>query len=238
MKAERASRTALLLGQEKISALEKARVAVFGLGGVGSYAAEFLCRSGVGNLDIIDGDCVAESNINRQLCALGSTVGKSKTEVMAERFADINPEAVIRPCHLFFDENTVGRFDFTAYDYVIDAIDSVSSKLLLIKTCTDLGVPVISSMGAGNRLDPTAFKVVDIYKTDTCPLARVMRRELKKMGVKKLKTVCSGEIPLPVESVSEQGGVRPPLGSAAHVTAAAGGLLAYQVIMDISAGKI
>ncbi|MBQ9980705.1 MAG: tRNA threonylcarbamoyladenosine dehydratase [Oscillospiraceae bacterium] len=237
MKAERASRLALLVGDQGVERLESARVAVFGLGGVGSYAAEFLCRSGVGRLDIIDGDVVAESNINRQLPALGSTVGMEKTKVMAARLGDINSQADIRPLTVFFDENTASQFDFTAYDYVVDAIDSVPSKLLLIKICTGLGVPVISSMGAGNRLDPTAFRVVDIYKTDTCPLARTMRRELKKMGIKKLKTVCSGEIPLPVTAAPEEQGGRSPLGSIAHVTAAAGGLLAWAVIEHLLGGE-
>jgi len=187
------SRTELLLGQEAVERLAKARVAVFGIGGVGSYAAEALARSGVGSLDLIDSDRVAASNLNRQIIALHSTLGRYKTEVMRERILDINPHACVRINNCFYLPETAELFDFSVYDYVVDAIDTVTGKIELVMQAREAGTPVISSMGAGNKLDPSAFEVADIYATSVCPLARVMRRELKARGVKSLKVVYSRE---------------------------------------------
>ena len=173
------SRTALLVGEAGVEKLKKSRVAVFGIGGVGGYVAEALVRSGVGTLDVIDKDVVSESNINRQIIALHSTVGQLKTEVFARHAKDINPNVVVHTHNLFFLPETADEFDFSCSDYVVDAIDTVSGKLAIIEKAKGLGIPVISSMGTGNKLDPTAFAVADISETSVCPLARVMRRELR-----------------------------------------------------------
>ena len=185
------SRTALLLGEEAIEKLKKSRVAVFGVGGVGGYVVEALARSGVGALDLIDKDVVSLSNINRQIIALHSTVGQLKTEVAAARAKDINPDIIVRTHNLFYLPETANEFDFSQYNYVVDAIDTVSGKIALVEQATASKTPVISSMGAGNKLDATAFEIADITKTSVCPLARVMRRELKKRGIEHLKVVYS-----------------------------------------------
>ena len=177
------SRTANLLGDTAMEKLKNARVAVFGIGGVGGYAVEALARSGVGALDLIDKDKVSVSNINRQIIALHSTVGKYKTEVAKARIADINPDCIVRTHNTFFLPDTADEFDFSAYDYIIDAIDTVSGKIALIQKANAQGVPIISAMGAGNKLDPTAFEVADISKTSVCPLARIMRKECAKRGI-------------------------------------------------------
>lgn len=189
------SRTERLIGAEGIEKLKKARVAVFGIGGVGGYAVEALARSGVGTLDLIDNDVVSPSNINRQIIALHSTLGKLKTEVATARAKDINPEIKVHAHNVFFLPETADSFDFSHYDYVIDAIDTVSGKIALIERAKAANVPVISSMGTGNKLNPTAFMVADISKTSVCPLARVMRRELKKRGIEHVKVVYSTEEP-------------------------------------------
>ncbi|MBR6419051.1 MAG: tRNA threonylcarbamoyladenosine dehydratase [Oscillospiraceae bacterium] len=189
------TRTELLFGAEAMERLKNARVAVFGIGGVGGYAVEALARSGVGTLDLVDDDKVCVTNINRQIIALHSTVGKYKVEIAAERVRDINPKITVHVHRCFFMPETADQFDFSAYDYVIDAIDTVKGKIEIIMQAQAAGTPVISCMGAGNKLDPTAFRVADIYKTKVCPLARVMRYELKKRGVKKLKVVYSEEVP-------------------------------------------
>ena len=186
-------RTAFLLGEEKIDDLAKKRVAVFGVGGVGGFVVEALARCGIGNLDLIDNDVVAKSNLNRQIVALNSTLGKPKVEVMKERVLDINPSCNVRVYNCFYLPENKSKFDFNLYDYVVDAIDTVTGKISLVCQAFESKTPIISAMGAGNKLDPTRFKVVDIYKTSCCPLARVMRRELKKLGIKKLKCVCSDE---------------------------------------------
>lgn len=197
------SRTQLLLGPEAMDRLAASRVAVFGIGGVGGYAVEALARSGVGQLDLIDDDRVCLTNINRQILATRKTVGKYKVDVAAERVAEINPRCRVNTHKTFYLPETADAFDFSQYDYVIDAIDTVSGKIQLVLAAQEAGTPVISSMGAGNKLDPTAFQVADIYKTSVCPLARVMRRELKKRGVKKLKVVYSREKPIrPLEDMS------------------------------------
>ena len=183
------SRTELLLGKEAMNKLEDARVAVFGIGGVGGYVCEALARSGVGKLDLIDNDKVCMSNLNRQIIATRKTVGQYKTEVMKDRILDINPEAEVNIHNCFFLPDNADEFPFEEYDYVVDAVDTVTAKIALVMKCKELDIPIISSMGAGNKLDASAFRVTDIYKTKVCPLAKVMRRELKKRGVKKLKVV-------------------------------------------------
>ena len=231
------SRLELLIGSEGLEKLKNARVAVFGVGGVGSYAVEALARSGIGAIDLIDDDEVSVSNINRQLIALRSTVGRAKVEVAAERIADINPECRVRTYRTFYTPETAGEFDFAQYDYVIDAIDTVSGKIAIAVQGEKSGTPVISAMGAGNKLDPTAFEVTDIYKTSVCPLARVMRRELKKRGVKRLKVVYSREEAMtPLTAADEENTAhkkRQTPGSAAFVPSAAGLILAGEVVKDI-----
>ena len=230
------SRLELLIGSEGLEKLKNARVAVFGVGGVGSYAVEALARSGIGAIDLIDDDKVSVSNINRQLIAVRSTVGRAKVEVTAERIADINPECRVRTYRTFYTPETAGEFDFAQYDYVIDAIDTVSGKIAIAVQGEKSGTPVISAMGAGNKLDPTAFEVTDIYKTSVCPLARVMRRELKKRGVKRLKVVYSREeamTPLPSDEENTAHKKRQTPGSAAFVPSAAGLILAGEVVKDI-----
>ena len=226
------SRTALLLGEEGVEKLKKARVAVFGVGGVGGYVVEALARSGVGALDLIDKDTVSLSNINRQIIALHSTLGRLKTEVAAERAKDINPDIDVRVHNVFYLPETAETFDFSQYDYVVDAIDTVSGKIALIEQAKRANVPVISSMGAGNKLNPTAFEVADITKTSVCPLARVMRRELKKRGIEHVKVVYSKEEPLPSSLTDKESGKTIP-GSVAFVPSAVGLILASEVIKDI-----
>ena len=244
------SRTQLLLGKDAMDMLAGARVAIFGIGGVGSYTAEALIRSGVGAVDLIDDDKVCLTNINRQLYATRKTVGKYKVDVAEERIAEINPDAVVRTYKTFYTKETAGQFDFTQYDYVVDAIDTVSGKLALVEQAQAAGTPIISSMGAGNKLDATAFRVADIYKTSMDPLARVMRRELKKRGVKKLKVVYSQEQPIrPIEDMSiscRTHCICPPgakhkcterrdiPGSTAFVPSVVGLIIAGEIVRDIS----
>ena len=191
-----------MFGKDAMERLASARVAVFGIGGVGGYTVEALVRSGVGAIDLIDDDKVCLTNINRQIYATCKTVGKYKVDVASERIAEINPKCVVRTYKTFYMPNTQDQFDFTQYDYVVDAIDTVTGKLTLIENAQKCGTPVISSMGAGNKVDPTAFRVADIYQTSVCPLAKVMRRELKKRGIKSLKVVYSQEEPTkPVEDL-------------------------------------
>jgi len=225
---EEFSRSARILGEAAIDRLSRCRVAVFGVGGVGGYAVEALARSGVGTLDLIDNDAVALSNINRQIIALHSTVGRQKVDVAAERAKDINPDIIVHRHNCFFLPETADRFDFSRYDYVIDAIDTVSGKIEIILRAQAAGVPVISSMGAGNKLDPTRFRVADIYQTKVCPLARAMRGLLKKKGVQSLKVVYSEE-----EAIKPAGDERVP-GSIAFVPSVAGLILAGEVIRDLT----
>lgn len=234
------SRTELLFGKEAMEKLAASRVAVFGVGGVGGYTVEALARSGVGSLDLIDDDKVCLTNINRQIYATHKTVGKYKVDVAAERIADINPNAVVRTYKTFFMPETADSFDFSQFDYVIDAIDTVTGKIELVMRAQAAGTPIISSMGAGNKLDPTAFEVTDIYKTSVCPLARVMRTELKRRGVKKLKVVYSKEKPLmPIESEELSGDTsrRQVPGSTAFVPSTVGLIIAGEVIKDITGIK-
>lgn len=226
------SRTALLIGEEGLEKLKKARVAVFGVGGVGGYVVEALVRSGVGTLDLIDKDVVSVSNLNRQIIALQSTVGMLKTEAAEGRAKDINPDVVIHKHNVFYLPETANNFDFSQYDYVVDAIDTVSGKIALVEQAKAVNTPVISSMGAGNKLDPTAFEVADISKTSVCPLARVMRRELKKRGIEHLKVVYSKEEPLPSALIDEESGKTVP-GSIAFVPSVVGLIIASEVIKDL-----
>ncbi len=232
--SERLEREEMLLGIEGVEKLKDSRVALFGVGGVGSYAAEALARAGVGEIDVIDNDTVSESNINRQLCALTSTVGRLKVDVVAERLLDINPDIKVNKYADFVLPETIDKYDFSRYDYVLDAIDTVSAKLAIIERATVAGTPVISSMGTGNKLDPTALTVSDITKTDTCPLARVMRRELKVRGINHLKVVWSRETPRKplFEKKSESGKVSP--GSVSFVPSVAGLIAAGEVIKFLS----
>ena len=224
------SRTALLIGEEGVEKLKRARVAVFGIGGVGGYVVEALARAGVGSIDLIDNDTVSESNINRQIIALHSTVGRLKTEVMAERITDINPSVKVGVYNLFFLPET--PFDFSCYDYVVDAIDTVSGKIAIIERATAVNTPVISSMGTGNKLGTSVFEVADITKTSVCPLARVMRRELKKRGVEHVKVVYSKEEPRKQET-EENNGEKPVPASISFVPPMAGLIIAGEVIKDL-----
>ena len=220
-----------LIGKEAVEKLKHAHVAIFGIGGVGSFAAEAIARSGIGEITIVDKDVVDKTNVNRQLIALYSTFGKSKVEVMKERIMDINPDAIVHTHAIFY--NNESDFSFAGIDYVIDAIDTVSSKLLLIETCHKLNIPIIASMGTGNKLDPTQFEVSDIYKTSVCPLAKVMRRELKKRDITKLKVVYSKEEPLkPAIDLSDDTRRGTPA-SISFVPPVAGFILAGEVIKDL-----
>ena len=239
------SRTELLFGKEAMERLAKCRVAVFGIGGVGGYVCEALARSGVGALDLIDDDKVCLTNINRQIIATQKTVGQYKVDVMKERILDINPETEVTTYKCFFLPENAADFPFDKYDYVVDAIDTVTAKIELVMQCQKAGVPIMSSMGAGNKLDPTKFRVADIYKTHMDPLAKVMRRELKKRGVKNLKVVYSEEEPvIPFEDTAESQAdcesERPDSkrrnipGSTAFVPSVAGLIIAGEVIKDLT----
>ena len=233
------SRTEALLGMEGVNRLENSTVAVFGIGGVGGYVVEALARSGVGHLELIDHDTVSVSNINRQIVALRSTVGKYKVDVMKERVLDINPEAEVVAHKCFYLPETANQFDFTKYDYVVDCIDTVTGKLQLIEAARAAEVPVISSMGAGNKLDPTAFEVADISKTSVCPLAKVMRRELKKRNIGNVKVVYSKEEPVEAkislkETEMQESSRRSVPASCAFVPSVAGLILAGEVIKDLT----
>ena len=225
------SRTRRLLGPEALDTLKNCSVALFGVGGVGGYVAEALARSGVGALDLFDKDTVNITNLNRQIIALHSTVERPKVEIMAERIRDINPECRVAAKQIFYLPATADEIDLTAYDYVVDCIDNVTAKLELISRCTALKVPVLSSMGAANKLDPTAFKVADISKTSVCPLAKVMRRECKKRGIRKLKVVYSTE--QPIKPLPGGEGEENSPASVAWVPGAAGLAVAGEVVLDL-----
>ena len=238
------SRTRLLLGSEGVDRLRSAHVALFGLGGVGGYAAEALARAGIGHIDLIDNDTVSLTNLNRQMLALHSTLGQYKVDVAAARIRDIDPTIEVRTFKTFYLPETANQFDFTQYDYVLDAIDTVTGKLALMQQARDAGVPIISCMGTGNKLDPTGFKVADISKTSGCALSRVIRKECAKRGIKGVKVVYSEELPMEVENDAEEmaqsreaGSSRRSLpGSTPFVPGVAGLIMAGQVIRDL-AGK-
>lgn len=243
---EQFSRTELLIGSDGMEKLQNARVAVFGVGGVGGYVVEALARSGVGTLDIIDADTVCVSNLNRQIIATHKTIGEYKVDAAKERILEINPKAVVNAHRCFYLPETAEQFDFLQYDYVVDAIDTVTGKIELVMQADKANTPIISSMGAGNKMDPTAFRVADIYKTNVCPLAKVMRRELKKRGIKKLKVVYSEEQPLipralmdsqqmaeVSENIREGMPRRQTPGSNAFVPSVVGLIIAGEVIKDL-----
>ena len=236
VKKEAFSRTELLLGSDALSTLERSRVIIFGVGGVGGYTLEALVRSGIGSITAVDSDAVSVSNINRQIIATRKSVGKLKVEAARERALEINPDIDFTALPIFYTEENEDDIDLSKYDYVVDAIDTVSSKIRLIEKATLAGVPIISSMGAGNKLDPTAFKVADIYKTSVCPLARVMRTELKKRGIKKLKCVYSEEMPIKVTVKNEDGtpSTRHAPASIATVPSVVGLIIASEIIKDLS----
>lgn len=229
------TRTEMLLGSEAVHKLKQCRIAVFGIGGVGGYTVEALARSGIGTLDLIDNDTVSLTNINRQIIALHSTIGMNKTEAAKKRLLDINPNIKINTYNTFFTPENSGEFNFSQYDYIVDAIDTVSGKIELAVQADKANVPIISSMGAGNKLDPTRFEVSDIYKTSVCPLARVMRRELKKRNIRKLKVVYSKEEALSpkCESDEDSGMKRQTPASIAYVPSVVGLIIAGEVINDI-----
>ncbi len=230
------SRTELLLGAEAMERLYGARVAVFGIGGVGGYVCEALARSGVGSFVLVDSDTVSVTNINRQIIATHSTVGEYKVDVMKERILDINPAAEVEVHRCFYLPENADEFDFSAYSYVVDAVDTVTAKLEIITRAKRAGVPVISSMGAGNKLDPTAFRVADIYDTSVCPLARVMRTECRKRGIDSLKVVYSTEKAIRPHGTAEENthGKRAVPGSTAFVPSAAGLIIAGEVVKDLA----
>lgn len=238
------SRTELLFGKKAMEKFAGSRVAVFGIGGVGGYTTEALVRSGIGEIDLIDSDRVSLTNLNRQIIALRSTVGKYKVDVMQERILDINPDIKVHVHKCFYLPETKDQFDFSKYDYVVDAVDTVTAKIQLVMEAKEAGVPIISSMGAGNKLDPAAFQVADIYKTSVCPLAKVMRRELKSRGIKKLKVVYSQELPIKpdpeaisayqAEETPEESRKRSIPGSAAFVPSVAGLIIAGEVLKDLA----
>ena len=230
-------RTQMLLGTPALERLQQARVAVFGIGGVGGYTVEALARSGIGQLDLIDSDSVSISNINRQILATHSTVGLPKVEAARRRILDINPACVVRTYPIFYTPDTADRFDFTRYDYIVDAIDTVTGKLALVERAMAAGTPIICCMGTGNKLDASAFEVADISKTTMCPLARIMRKELAKRGIRHLKVVYSREealTPTGWEAEAAALGKRQIPGSTAFVPGAAGLLLAGTVIRDLA----
>ena len=228
------SRTEILVGREGMNKLASSRVAVFGIGGVGGYVVEALVRSGIGAIDLIDDDKVALTNLNRQIIATRSSINKYKVDVAEERILDINPEIVVKKYKTFFSPQTSKEFDFTQYNYVVDAIDTVTGKLEIIECSKKAGVPVISSMGAGNKMHPEMFEISDISKTSVCPLAKVMRQELKKRGIKNVKVVYSKEFPIkPLIEIDEITKKRQIPGSNAFVPSAAGLIIAGEVIRDI-----
>lgn len=224
---EQFERTSLLVGEEAISKLNNSKVLIFGVGGVGGYVAEALARTGVGSITIVDKDTVSESNINRQIIALHSTVGRDKVDVLKERMLDINPELQVDARKCFFLPDNAHEFDFSQYDYIVDAVDTVTAKLQIIMQAKEAGVPVISAMGAGNKVHPEMFEIADIYKTEMCPLAKVMRRELKARGIKKLKVVYSKEKPVYKGDVP---------GSIAFSPSVAGLLMASEVVRELCEG--
>lgn len=224
---EQFERTSLLIGEEAINKLNNSKVLVFGVGGVGGYVAEALARTGVGSITIVDKDTVSESNINRQIIALHSTVGRDKVDVLKERMLDINPNLQVDARKSFFLPENSQEFDFSQYDYIVDAVDTVTAKIQIIVQAKEAEVPVISAMGAGNKVHPEMFEIADIYKTEMCPLAKVMRRELKKRGIKKLKVVYSKEKPVYKGDVP---------GSIAFSPSVAGLLMASEVVRDLCEG--
>ena len=226
------SRLELLIGSQSLNKLKQASVAIFGIGGVGGHVAEALARSGVGNLDFYDNDTVSISNINRQIVALNSNIGKYKTDIMKKRALDINPKANVNAINMFFTSENAHEIDFSKYDYIVDAIDTVSSKLLLAKIAHEQNIKIISSMGAGNKLNPCGFMISDIFKTEVCPLARVMRKKLKEMKIPRLKVVYSKELPV-IEHNNYGSETRPVPASCAFVPSVVGLIIASEVVNSL-----
>ncbi len=232
---EEFTRTAMLIGEDAVDKLSACHVAIFGIGGVGGFVTEALARCGVGEFDLIDNDTVNITNINRQIIATHETLGLFKTEVMKERILSINPDAKVNIHNTFYLPENSDRFDFTKYDYIVDAVDTVTAKIEIIVNAKKAGTPVISSMGTGNKLDPTQFQIADIYKTSVCPLAKVMRRELKKRGIDKLKVLYSKEEPIKQQA---EEGVKPTPASISFVPSVAGLIIAGEVIKELTHGLI
>lgn len=237
---DRFSRTELLLTKERIDSLKKQHIAVFGLGGVGSFVVETLARSGIYNFTIVDSDVISTSNINRQLIALNSTIGRYKTDVVKDRILDINHNAIINSCKTFVLQDTINSFDFNNFDYIVDAIDTISAKILLIEKAKEYNVPIISCMGTGNKLDPLKFEITDISKTSICPLAKVIRYELRKRNIKNVKVLYSKESPINItnnplekEILKSEPNKHQIPGSTAFVPSVAGILIAREVILDL-----
>lgn len=228
----------MLIGSEGMKKLALAHVCIFGVGGVGGYVVEALARSGVGALDLVDSDRVCLSNLNRQIHATLKTIGRFKVDVAAERIAEINPECKVRTFRLFYLPETESAFDFRQYDYIVDAIDTVTGKISLVERAAACNVPIISAMGAGNKLDPSRFEVADLFETTVCPLARTMRRELKKRGIKRLKVVYSKEEPICPQAPEEEEGAKRIPGSTAFVPAVAGLILAGEVVKDLVGARL
>lgn len=228
---EEFTRTAMLIGEESVEKLSSVHIAVFGIGGVGGYVTEALARCGVGEFDLIDNDTVNITNINRQIIATHDTLGRFKTEVMRERILSINPEAKVNVYNTFYLPENSAEFDFTKYDYIVDAVDTVTAKIEIIMNAKKAAIPIISSMGTGNKLDPTRFEIADIYKTTVCPLAKVMRRELKKRGVDRLKVLYSKEEPIKQQA---EDGKKPTPASISFVPSAAGLIIAGEVIKELT----
>jgi len=226
-------RTELLLGKDGLNKLNESSVIIFGIGGVGSFTAEALARAGVGHIGLCDADVVDESNLNRQLYALTSTLGMKKTEVAKSRILDINPEARVSTYDFFFDAETLSQIDFSKYDYIVDAIDSMDSKVLLIKEAHQNGIGIVSALSTGNKLDPYMFEVSDIYKTSVCPIARILRKRLKDEGIPKHKVVYSKEPPVPHRDTSYSEGEKRTIGSISFVPSVAGLLLAKETVFDL-----
>lgn len=230
-------RTRMLLGNSAIDKLKRAKIIIFGVGGVGSFVAEAAARAGIGNITLVDNDCVSVTNINRQIIALNSTIGKTKTEVMSERIKDINNECNVKCVNEFILYDNINEVLNEKFDYCIDAVDTVTAKIAIIMRCQELNIPVISSMGTGNKLDPTRLEITDIYKTTVCPLAKVMRKELKSRGIKELKVCYSNEEPItPLESTEETNKRRTP-GSVSFVPSVAGLIIGGEVIKSITGNK-
>lgn len=230
------SRTEMLIGNEKLNKLKSSYVAVFGIGGVGSYACEALARAGVGHFMLIDNDTVDITNINRQIIATMNTIGLNKVDVMKERILSINPEAIVEVKKLFVLPENSNEFEFEKFDYIVDAIDTVSAKIELILKANEYNIPIVSSMGTGNKLNPTMLEVSDIYKTSVCPLARVMRNELKKRRIKKLKVVYSKENPIEIDTIINKETGKTIPGSCSFVPSTAGLIIASEVIKDLIGG--
>lgn len=231
------NREEILIGSKALEVLKNSRVAIFGVGGVGGYAVEALVRGGIGALDLIDNDVVSLTNLNRQIIALHSTLGKAKVEVMKERAIDINPEVKIITHNCFYLPENAGQFDFKKYDYVVDAVDTVSAKIALVEQANKAGTPIISAMGAGNKLNPSEFEITDISRTTVCPLAKIMRKELKKRGINHLKVVYSKELPLKPLATDEQSNKRQTAGSISFVPPVVGLLMASEVVKDLLKNK-